>query len=99
MAKEIEYSVKKDIAFEKRNGRIIKLLKGDKITAKDIDNDMMLGGFLKDKSIVESKKATKTNDKLEALKLEATELGIKFMANIGIVKLQAKVDEAKEGKV
>ena len=62
----MEYSVKKDIAFEKRNGRIIKLLKGDKITSKDIDNDMMLGGFLKDKSIVKSKEKAEVNVELEA---------------------------------
>ena len=55
MAKEKEYTVKKDIAFEKRNGRIIKLKKGDKITALDIDNNKMLGGFIKDKSLVAGK--------------------------------------------
>jgi hypothetical protein len=39
-----------------------------------------------------------TNEELEELKLEATSLGIKFNQNIGLDKLQAKVDEYYENE-
>jgi hypothetical protein len=38
------------------------------------------------------------SEKLEDLKKEATELGIKFSANIGEAKLQEKIDQAYEAK-